>query len=93
MDYSKMHMQSYYIQYPSIYPKHTSPQRPIVASNNLVKQDVGCSKAEECETRFKVFAAEVVSFRLVSYSEAKTATSAQKGVNGATSGGYARKVN
>ena len=75
-----MHMQSYYIQYPSIYPKHTSPQRPIVANNNLVKQDVGCSKAEECETRFKVFAA-------------KTATSAQKGVNGATSGGYARKVN
>jgi hypothetical protein len=25
MDYSRMHMQSYYIQYPSIYPKHASP--------------------------------------------------------------------
>ena len=76
-----------------MYPNHASLQRPIVASNNLVKQDVGCSKVEECETRFKVFAAEVVSFSLVSYLEAKTATSAQKRVNGATSGGYARKVN
>ena len=93
MDYSRMHMQSYYIQYLSIYPNHASPQKPIVANNNLVKHDVGCSKAEDCETRFKVFAAEVMSFRLVSYSEVKTVTSAQKGVNGATSGGYARKVN
>ena len=34
IDYSRMHMQSYYIQYPSMYPNHASPQRPIVASNN-----------------------------------------------------------
>ena len=47
MDYSRMHMQSYYIQYPSIYPNHASPQRPIVASNNLVKKDVDCSKEVE----------------------------------------------
>ena len=30
IDYSRMHMQSYYIQYPSIYPNHASPQRLIV---------------------------------------------------------------
>ena len=42
-----MHMQSYYIQYPSIYPNHASPQRPIVASNNLVKKGVDCSKEVE----------------------------------------------
>jgi len=40
-------MQSYYIQYPTMYPNHTSPQRPIVASNNLVRKDTGCSKADE----------------------------------------------
>ena len=34
-------MQSYYIQYPSIYPSCTS-QRPI--SNNLVKKNLDCSK-------------------------------------------------
>ena len=40
LDYSRMHMQSYYIQYPFMYPNHTSPQRSIVASNNLVKKDI-----------------------------------------------------
>ena len=37
-------MQSYYIQYSSIYPSCTS-QRPI--SNNLVKKGVDCSKEGE----------------------------------------------
>ena len=41
MDYSTRHMQSYYIQYPFIYPSCTS-QRPI--SNNLVKKDIDCNK-------------------------------------------------
>jgi len=40
-------MQSYYIQYPPIYPSHTSSQRLIVASNNLVKRDIDCSMADE----------------------------------------------
>ena len=40
-------MQSYYIQYPFMYPNYSSPQRSIVASNNLVKQDVDCSKENE----------------------------------------------
>ena len=40
-------MQSYYIQYPSIYPNHASPQKLIVASNNLAKEDVDCSKEVE----------------------------------------------
>ena len=44
MDYSTMHMQSYYIQYPPMCSNHASPQRPIVASNNLVKKDFGYSK-------------------------------------------------
>ena len=47
---------------------------------------------EELGTRLKVFAAEVVSLRLVSYSEAKTATYAQKGDNGTTSGDRAEDV-
>jgi hypothetical protein len=47
MNYSRMHMQSYYIQYPPMYPNHTLLQRPIVASNNLVKQDADCSKEDE----------------------------------------------
>ena len=44
MDYSWMHIQSYYIQYPPIYQSHTTSQKPIVASNNLVKEDIDCSK-------------------------------------------------
>ena len=44
MNYNRMHMQSYYIQYPSIYPNHASLQRPVVASNNLVKRDIFAAK-------------------------------------------------
>ena len=47
MDYSRMHMQSYYIQYPPMYPNYVLLQRPIVANNNPVKQDIDCSKADE----------------------------------------------
>ena len=42
--------------------------------------------------RFKVSTAEVVSLRLVSYSETKTTTYAQERINGATSGGRANKT-
>ena len=45
IDYSRMHMQSYYIQYAPMYPNHA--RRLIVASNNLVQQDVDCSKENE----------------------------------------------
>ena len=51
MDYSRMHMQSYYIQYPPMYPNRILPQKPIIASNNLVQQDVDCSKADEKDAR------------------------------------------
>ena len=37
-------MQSYYIQYPSMYP-NCIPQRPII--NNLVGKDLNCSKKGE----------------------------------------------
>ena len=76
LGYSRMHMQSYYIHYPSIYPSCAS-QRPI--SDNMVKKDINCSK--ECERdkniRFKIFKAEVVSLRLVSYSKKKITTFVQ----------------
>ena len=39
-------MQSYYIQFPPMYPNYASPQRPIVASNDLVKGDFNCSKED-----------------------------------------------
>ena len=69
-------MQSYYINYPPIYPSCAS-QRPI--NDNLVKKDINCSK--ECEKnikkRFKIFKAEVVPFRLVSYSKKKITAFAQ----------------
>ena len=42
--------------------------------------------------RLKIFTAEVVSFRLVSYPEEKVAAYAQEGDNGATSGGRAKDL-
>ena len=47
---------------------------------------------EEQGARFKVFTAEEVSLRFVSYSEAKAATYAQEGGNGATSGDHAKDM-
>ena len=41
LDYSRMYMQPYYIQYPSIYQSCIS-QRPI--SNDLVEKNLNCSK-------------------------------------------------
>ena len=43
-------MQSYYIQYPSMYPSCVTP-RPIVTSNNLVKRNLYCSKEGEKSTK------------------------------------------
>ena len=47
MDYNGIHMQSYFIQYPSIYLNCGTSQRPIVASNNPVRKDFDCSKEDE----------------------------------------------
>ena len=44
-------MQSYYIQYPPMYPNYALPQRPVVSSDDLVKQDIDCSKANEKGTK------------------------------------------
>ena len=46
-DYSGIHTQSYFIQYPPIYPNCGTSQRSIVASNNLVRKDLYCSKEGE----------------------------------------------
>ena len=48
LDYSRMHMQSYYIRYPSIYPSRIS-QIPI--RNNLVRKKLNCSN--KCEKDIK----------------------------------------
>ena len=48
LDYSRMHMQSYYIHYPPIYSSYAS-QRPI--SDDLVKKDTDCIK--KCEKGIK----------------------------------------
>jgi hypothetical protein len=37
MHYSRIHMQSYYIQYPPMYPNYALPQRPVISSDDLVK--------------------------------------------------------
>ena len=34
-----------------MYLNHALPRRPIVASNNLVQQDVDCSKADEKDAK------------------------------------------
>jgi len=47
IDYSRMYMHPYFIQYSSIYPSYGASQRPIVASNNLVKSKPDCSKEGE----------------------------------------------
>ena len=51
MDYSGIHMQSYFIQYPPIYLNCDTSQRSIVASNNLVINDLYCSKEGEKSTK------------------------------------------
>ena len=48
LDYSRMYIQLYYIQYPSMYPSCIS-QRPI--SNNLVEKDLHCSKKGEKDVK------------------------------------------
>ena len=42
-----IYMQLYYIQYLTMYPNYDLPQRPVVSSNDLVKQNIDCSKADE----------------------------------------------
>jgi len=51
MDYSRVYTQLYYIQYPTVHPNYASPQRPVVASNNLVKKDIDCSKVDEKDAK------------------------------------------
>ena len=42
-----MYIHPYFIQYSSTYPSYGASQRPIVASNNLVKSEPDCSKEAE----------------------------------------------
>ena len=42
-----MYMHPHFIQYSPIYPSHGASQRPIVASNNLVKSKPNCSQGRE----------------------------------------------
>jgi len=47
LDYSRMYMHPYFIQYSSTYPSYGVSQRPIVASDNLVKNKSNCSQDGE----------------------------------------------
>ena len=47
LDYSRMYMRPYFIQYSSTYPSYGVSQRPIVASDNLVKNKSNCSQDGE----------------------------------------------
>ena len=51
LDYSRMNMRPYFIQYSSIYSSYGASQRPIVASNNLVKNKLDCSKEGEIDVK------------------------------------------
>ena len=41
LDYGRMHMQLYFIQYSSTYSNYGTSQRMIVTSNNLVESNLG----------------------------------------------------
>jgi len=51
LDYSRMYMHPYFIQYSSTYPSYGASQRPIVASNNLVKSKPKCSQDGEKDVK------------------------------------------
>ena len=51
IDYSRMYIHPYFIHYSSIYPSHGASQRPIVASNNLVKSKPKCSQYGEKDVK------------------------------------------
>jgi len=53
---------------------------------------IAARKMRRARSKTQVFTAEMVSLRLVSYSEAKAAMYAQEGGNGATGGGRAKDV-
>ena len=46
-----MYMHPHFIQYSPIYPSHGASQRPIVASNNLVKSKPKCSQYGEKDVK------------------------------------------
>ena len=94
-------MQSYYIQYPPMYPNHALLQRPIVASNNLVQQNVNCSKENEkskeqdskyLQPRWCPSDLSHTQKRRLQRMRKKEAMEHQEGGNGTTSGGRAKDV-
>ena len=94
MDYSRIYMQSYYIQYHPMYPNYVSPQRPVVSSNDLVKQDIDCSKADEKGSkRDSKYLQPKWCPSGLSHTQKKVASYAQEGDNGATSRGRAKDIN
>ena len=85
-------MQSYYIQYAPMYPNHA--RRLIVASNNLVQQDVDCSKENEKskEQDSKYLQPSWCPSGLSHTQKRMLQRYAQEGSNGATNGGRAKDV-
>ena len=71
---------------------HYYKDRLLLAITRSNKVLIAAKRMKRVGARFKVFTAEVVSLRFVSYSEAKAVTYAQEGVDGTASGGRAEDV-
>jgi len=86
-------MQSYFIQYPPIYPNCGTSQRLIVASNNLVKKDLYCSKEgkKSMKQDSRYLQPRWCPSSLSHTQKKKVATDAQ-GVHGTVRGGCTSKV-
>ena len=77
-----------------MYPNYALPQRPVVSSNDLVKHDIDCSKADEKGSkRDSKYLQPKWCPSGLSHTQKKVASYAQEGDNGATSRGRAKDIN
>jgi len=87
-------MHPYFIQYPSTCPSYGVSQKSIVATDNLVKSKLNCSKDGEKDLKQnnKYLQPRWCPLRLISNPKEEAAKDAQEGVHGTTSGGCTCKV-
>ena len=83
-------MQSYYIQYPPIYPNYAHHKDRLLLAMIWSKEILVQQRRHEA--RLKILTAEVVSLSLISYPKTKTATFTQIRNDGTRSGGQANKA-
>ena len=88
-----MYMHPHFIQYSPIYPSHGASQRPIVASDNLVKSKPKCSQDGEKDVKQDN---QYLQLRWcpsgLSHTQKKKAAADAQGVYGTASGGCTNKV-